>query len=141
MLRIVDHIIIFILILGTALCQDPPDPPDAVTKVGTSAANWLKIESGTRGISMGGSQVASGRGLSGAYYNPASITFIESSEAYFSKSMYLAGITHNTLGYGRKMTPTDYFGIHLFWLDSGLMDVTTVPSPNGTGEKFDVLDI
>jgi len=123
------------------VCQDPPDPPDAVTKVGTSAANWLKIESGTRGIGMGGAQVASGRGLSGAYYNPASIAFIESSEAYFSKSAYIAGITHNTLGYGKRLTPTDYFGLHLFYLDSGEMEVTTVPSPDGIGEYFSVLDL
>ena len=129
------------IVFGIAICQDPPDPPDAVTKVATSAANWLKIESGVRGIGMGGSQVASGRGLSGAYYNPASITFIDGSEAYFSKSDYLAGITHNTLGYGTRLTPTDYFGLHLFYLDSGDMEVTTVPSPNGTGEFFNVLDI
>jgi len=130
-----------IIYFGIAVCQDPPDPPDAVTKVATSAANWLKIESGVRGIGMGGSQVASGRGLSGAYYNPASIAFIEGSEAYFSKSAYLAGITHNTLGYGTRLTPTDYFGLHLFYLDSGKMEVTTVPSPDGTGEYFSVLDI
>ena len=82
------YYISLILLSGIILCQDPPDPPDAVTKVGTSAANWLKIESGTRGIAMGGSQVASGRGLSGAYFNPASIAFIQGSEIYFSKSNF-----------------------------------------------------
>jgi len=132
---------IYVLLSSIAICQDPPDPPDAVTKVGTSAANWLKVESGTRGIAMGGSQVASGRGISGAYYNPASIAFIEGSEVYYSKSNYLAGITHNTIGYGTRLTPTDYFALHLFYLDSGDMEVTTVPSPNGTGETFNVLDI
>jgi len=90
---------------------------------------------------MGGSQVASGRGLSGAYYNPASIAYIKGSEVYYSKSNFLAGITHNTLGYGVKLTPTDYFGLHLFYLDSGKMKVTTVPSPDGTGEFFNVLDL
>ena len=135
------YCILIILLSGISLCQDPPDPPDAVTKVGTSAANWLKIESGTRGIAMGGSQVASGRGLSGSYFNPASIAFIKDSEVYFSKSDYLAGITHNTLGYGKKLTPTDFIGLHLFYLDSGEMDVTTVPSPDGTGKKFNVLDL
>ena len=135
------YYISIIFLSGISLCQDPPDPPDAVTKVGTSAANWLKIESGTRGIAMGGSQVASGRGLSGSYFNPASIAFIQGSEIYFSKSNYLVGITHNTLGYGKKLTSTDYVGIHLFYLDSGLMDVTTVPSPDGTGETFNVLDL
>jgi len=132
---------IYVLLSSIVICQDPPDPPDAVTKVGTSAANWLKVESGTRGIAMGGSQVASGRGISGAYYNPASIAFIEGSEVYYSKSNYLAGITHNTIGYGTRLTPTDYFALHLFYLDSGDMKVTTVPSPNGTGEMFNVLDI
>ena len=134
-------ILLSVLLLGTIFSQPPPDPPDAVTKVATSAANWLKIESGVRGIGMGGSQVASGRGLSGAYYNPASIAFIEGSEAYFSKSGYLAGITHNTLGYGTRLTPTDYFGLHLFYLDSGDMEITTEPEPDGTGEYFNVLDI
>ena len=141
MKRVLNILISSVLIFGLSLCQDPPDPPDAVTKVGTSAANWLKVESGTRGIAMGGSQVASGRGISGVYYNPASIGFIKSSEVYYSKSNYLAGITHNTIGYGTRLSPTDYFGMHLFYLDSGDMEVTTVPSPNGTGEMFSVLDI
>ena len=79
--------------------------------------NWLKIENGVRGISMGGSQVASGRGMSGAHYNPSSISFIGSSEAFWSKSNYLAGITHNTLAYGTRLSPSDYFGLHLFYLD------------------------
>ena len=130
-----------IVFCGIVFSQDPPDPPDAVTKVSTSAANWLKIESGVRGIAMAGAQAAAGRGLSGVYYNPASIAYIESSEAYFSKSQYLAGITHNTLAYGRRLTPTDYFGLHLFYLNSGDMEVTTVPSPDGTGEYFNVLDV
>ena len=141
-MRHLNYILLGVFIFfGVVICQPPPDPPDAVTKVATSAANWLKIESGVRGLGMGGSQVASGRGLSGAYYNPASIAFIEKSEVYFAKSSYLAGITHNTLGYGTRLTPTDYFGLHLFYLNSGDMDVTTVPSPNGTGETFNVLDI
>jgi len=134
-------ILLLVLFLSTIFSQPPPDPPDAVTKVATSAANWLKIESGTRGIGMGGSQAASGRGLSGAYYNPASIAFIEGQEAYFSKSDYFAGITHNTIGYGTRLTPTDYFGLHLFYLDSGLIERTTEISPDGTGEFYNVLDI
>ena len=61
---------------------------EAVTKVATCAANCLKIENGVRGISMGGSQVAAGRGMTGAHYNPASISFSNSSEAFWSKSNY-----------------------------------------------------
>ena len=135
------YFILLLLIFGIVYSQGSPDPPEAVTKVGTSAANWLKIESGVRGIGMGGSQAASGRGLSGVFYNPASISFAESSEIYYSKSNYFAGITHNTLGYMTRITSSDYLGIYLFYLDSGEMKVTTVISPDGTGEMFSVLDL
>ena len=133
--------IIFLVFIFTIVSSQEIDPPEAVTKVATCAANWLKIESGVRGIGMGGSQVASGSGISGVFYNPASIAFTKSSEVYYSKSYYLAGISHNTLGYVTKISPSDYLGLYLFYLDSGEMEVTTVISPDGTGEMFNVLDL
>ena len=135
-MRIIVLFITSLIFISFGISED-----EAITKVATSAANWLKIDNGVRGISMGGSQVASGRGLSGVYYNPSSIAFIKSSEAFYSKSMYLAGITHNTLGYGTKLSPTDYFAVHLFYLDSGEMEVTTESSPDGTKEFFSVTNL
>mgnify|MGYP001308513848 FL=1 len=132
---------ISLVFIFTIVLSQEIDPPEAVTKVATCAANWLKIESGVKGISMGGSQVASGSGISGIFYNPASIAFTKSSEVYYSKSYYLAGISHNTLGYVTKISPSDYLGLYLFYLDSGEMEVTTVISPDGTGEMFNVLDL
>ena len=86
--------ILILRLLFSSLLGQYRDIPDVVTKVATSAANWLKIESGARSIGMGGSQVASGRGISGAYYNPASIAYIKGSEVYYSKSNFLAILTH-----------------------------------------------
>ena len=115
------------------------DIPEVVTSVATCAANWLKLESGARGIGMGGSQVASGIGVSAVPYNPSSITFLNrEQEVYYSKVNYLVGITHNTMAYGRKLTSTDYVGIHLFYLDSGPIGVTTIWDPEGTGEDYRV---
>ena len=127
---------IVIIFFGLSFSED-----EAVTKVATSAANWLKIDNGVRGISMGGSQVASGRGMTGAHYNPASITFLNGSEFFYSKSNYLADISHNTLAYGTRLSSTDYFGLHLFYLHSGDMKVTTEAKPDGTGETFNVTDL
>jgi len=127
---------IVVIFFGLSFSEDK-----AVTKVATSAANWLKIENGVRGISMGGSQVASGRGMTGAHYNPASIAFLGGSEFFYSKSNYLADISHNTLAYGTRLSPTDYFGLHLFYLHSGDMKVTTEAKPDGTGETFQVTDL
>ena len=135
-MKFICHIFISLIFFGLSFSED-----EAVTKVATSAANWLKINNGVRGISMGGSQVASGRGMTGAHYNPASIAFLKGSEVFYSKSNYLADISHNTLAYGTRLTSTDYFGLHLFYLHSGDMKVTNEANPNGTGETFTVIDL
>ena len=131
-------IIVLILFPVIVFSQSPyRSIPNLVTGVATSAANWLKIESGVRGVGMGGAQAAAGIGVSSIPFNPASLTFLESDqEIYYSKVNYLAGISHNTIAYGRKMTFSDYFGVHLFYLNSGSMEVTTLEEPDGTGEDF-----
>jgi len=133
------HLLIIVIIFIGSLFGQYRDIPDVVTKVATSAANWLKIESGARSIGMGGSQVASGIGVSAIPYNPSSITYLnKDKEVYYSKVNYLAGITHNTIAYGQKVTFSDYIGVHLFYLDSGPIGVTTLWEPDGTGEDYHV---
>ena len=115
--------------------------PDVVTKVATTSANWLKLETGARGVGMAGAMVAAGEGVSAIPYNPASLGFIEGSELYYSKTNYLAGISHASMAYGTQITPTDFVALHLFIFNSGLMDVTTETEPDGTGEQFDVMGL
>ena len=71
---------------------------------------------------MGGAFVAAGEGVSAIPYNPAGVSFIKKSEGYYSKTNYVAGITHNVMSYGMKLSGSDFFGVHLFYLDSGLME-------------------
>ena len=111
---------------------------DAVTKVATAAANWLKLETGTRAIGMGGAYTAAGNDVTGIPYNPASVSFVTGSEGFLSTTDYFAGISYNVLGYATNMSGVDYAGIHIFALNSGDMDVTTEAYPDGTGEKFNM---
>lgn len=127
----------FIVFLGIAFSQYR-DIPDVVTKVATTAGNWLKLETGARGVGMAGAMVAAGTGVSAITYNPASIGFIKGSELYYSKTNYLAGISHSSMAYGTQVTPTDFIAFHLFSFNSGKMDVTNAFFPDGTGEEFDV---
>ena len=114
------------------------DIPEIVTKVGTCAGNWLKLETGARAIGMGGAHVAVGNGIYAAPYNPASIGFVKNQDSYFSRTNYVAGITYNVLGYAKALTPTDFAGVHLFYMDSGEMLVTDIDNPDGYGEDFKV---
>ena len=131
----------FIFLFPILLLGQYRDIPGVVTKVATAAGSFLKLETSARAIGMGGSFVASGRGVSGIPYNPSSIGFIEKREAYFSQVNYLAGITHGVLTYGTRLGPSNFLGLHLFYLDSGPMEVTTADFPDGTGEDFNVFSL
>jgi len=137
MLRKIKLLLIPFLFSGL-LFSDDQQIPDIVTKVGTCAGNWLKIETGTRAIGMGGAHVAAGNGIYAAPYNPASIGFIEGSDTFFSTTNYVAGITHSVFGYAKKLGDANFIGFHMFYMDSGNMDVTTVENPDGFGEEFSV---
>ena len=100
-------------------------------KVGTSIFRWAEIETGTRAVGMAGSQVASGNGVYAIPYNPASLGFVEKSQIFISKADYLAGISHNTIAYGAKITPSDFIGVHLYYLDSGSMEETNEDGLSG----------
>jgi len=131
---------LLILFVGTAFSENP-DQPDTVTKEATAAFNWLKLETGIRAVGMAGAQVAAGIGVEAVPYNPASISQIKRTDAYFSKtSLYNVGISHHILGFGRKMTPSDFISGHLLYLDSGLMEETTLEDSDGTGGEFRVYD-
>ena len=102
-------------------------------KVGTAVFRWAEIETGTRAIGLAGSQVASGNDISALPYNPASICFINKNELFSSASNYLAGTKHYTMAYGSKLSPSDYFGFHLFVFDSG--DIPEAIANQATGEN------
>ena len=116
---------IFILVIFIGICfSQYRDIPDVVTKVATTAGNWLKLETGARGVGMAGAMVAAGTGVSAITYNPASIGFVKGSELYYSKTNYLVGISHSSMAYGTQVSPTDFIAFHLFAFNSGKMDVT-----------------
>jgi len=85
--------------------------PEVVTKVATAAGNWLKIETSARALGMGGAYVAVGEGVSAIPYNASGIAFLGGKEVYYTQAQYLAGITHGVLGYGQRLSGSDYVGV------------------------------
>jgi hypothetical protein len=130
--------ILYVLFLLPSFLMAVRNTPDIVTKVGTAAGNWLKLETGTRAIGMSGAHVAVGNGIYAAPYNPASIGFVEGSETFFSRTNYVADIKHSVFGYAKQLSLSDYIGFHIFYMDSGDMLVTDVENPDGYGEYFSV---
>ena len=83
-LRKIYYIILFSM-FSTVVFSAEESAPDVVTKVATCAANWLKLETGTRPIAMGGAYTAAGNDISGIPYNPASLAFIENQAVFLSQ--------------------------------------------------------
>ena len=103
------------MILNVSFTQEDVSP-DAVTKVATCAANWLKLETGTRAIGMGGAILQQQMAYRAFPYNPASVAFINNQAAFLSQTQYVADISYSVMGYGRNLSGEDFVGVHIFSL-------------------------
>jgi hypothetical protein len=70
----------------------------SISKVGTSAATFLKIEPDARSMGMGGAYVATANDASSLWWNPAGIARIGNSAAVLNHSVWFADISYNYAG-------------------------------------------
>ena len=137
----------FLVLLAVAAlparAQDTTDEPDrgTITKVGTTAAQFLKLGVGARAIAMGGSYVAEANDLAALYWNPAGLGVMTGGAVQLSSTQYLADISYNYAAFGTNLGALGTLGVSLTFMDSGSMDVTTIDQPEGTGEQFEVQDL
>ncbi len=129
--------ILFILVLAlptTASAQ-------SFSKVGTAAAQFLKIGVGARAMSLGGTFTAIANDVSTIYWNPAGITNLKTTSIGFTHSQWFADISHDFAGVTIPISSADYIAVQATSLNTGEQEVTTVEQPNGTGVFYDVRDL
>lgn len=115
-------------------------PVNAQSKVGTTIAQFLKIDPSSRVSGMGNAGTAMFGEASSIYYNPASMGRLTETDAQFSYSEWLAGISFNYAALGIKVQNLGTFSIQATSLNSGDIAVRTVTQPLGTGEFYTVQD-
>ncbi len=109
----------------------------AQNRVGTSAASELLIPVGARDMGIGGSGVASTRGVDALYWNPAGVGRMSTSaEAMFSTMSYIADIGVNYGAVAAKFGDFGVLGISLKSLDFGSIPLTTEDDPENTSGRF-----
>lgn len=104
--------------------------------VGTSGAQFLKLDVDARVVGLGGANAAVSRGAMSLYYNPAGIADMEESSLAFSYTDWIADITYNYLAYARPISGFGNVGVHVALLMMDDMERTTLEQPDGTGEMF-----
>lgn len=122
----------------SASAQENNPSSGTITKVGTTAAQFLKIGVGSRAIALGGAYVAQANDLSALYWNPAGLAHMPGSSVQLAMTDYLAGINYNFAGFGTNLGSLGTIAASLIFLDSGSMKVRTERQPEGTGEEFKV---
>ncbi len=104
--------------------------------LGTSGAQFLKLDVDARVVGLGGANAAVTRGAMALYYNPAGITNVDENSVALSYTDWIADIKYNYLAYARPLSGFGNVGIHVAVLTMDDMERTTLEQPDGTGEMF-----
>lgn len=111
------------------------------TKVGTSAAQFLKIPVGAKAASMGNAYASIGSDATALYWNPACIAGLNRLQGSVAHSSWIAGLMHNFAGVVVPMGDRSALGISGIALQSEKIEQTTIERPEGTGTFYDALDL
>ncbi len=123
-------------------CMSPAESQaQSVSKVGTTAADFLQIGVGPRAQAMGGAFVAAADDASSLYWNPAGLARTSSSEAFATHSEWLADVNFDYLGVMLNMGGLGTAGVSVTMLSVPDMLVRTEDRQEGTGETFDAADM
>lgn len=125
-----------LLLLGL-LCG----PAGAQTKTGTTVGQFLLIEPSARVAAMGNAGVTTYDEVTAAFYNPGALGHLAQSDAQFTHSSWLAGITYNHAAAAVRFGDIHTLLLTVTALNSGEIDVRTVEQPLGTGERYTVEDL
>ena len=113
----------------------------AQSKTGTTIGQFLLIEPSARIAGMGNAGTTVPGEVTSAFYNPASLGHMPTSDAQFTYSAWLADITYNYAAVGIRLGSAHAMSLTVTSLNSGEMDVRTVEQPLGTGERFSVTNL
>ena len=111
------------------------------SKVGTAAAQFLKIGVGARAMGLGGTFTAIANDVSTIYWNPAGITNLKTTSIGFTHTQWFADISHDFAGVTIPISSSDFLAVQATSLNTGEQEITTVTQPNGTGVLYNVRDL
>ncbi len=108
----------------------------SVSKVGTTAANFLKVGVGARAIAMGGAYVSLANDASAMFWNPAGIALIQGGEAFFNHNEWIADISFDYAGLVFLLPRIGSFGLNATFLSMAEIERTTEIYPDGTEQLY-----
>jgi len=124
--------------LLTLIISVGPLTGQTISKVGTSAANFLKIPVDAIGTARGEAVVTGFDDPASMYYNPSTLALISKPSTHFSYVDWYEGISINHAAIAIPLASWGVLGVNLVSMNSGDMEITTELDQDGTGDFFDV---
>ncbi|NOX37017.1 MAG: PorV/PorQ family protein [Calditrichaeota bacterium] len=113
----------------------------AVSKKGTSVAQFLKIGVGARAAAMGSAFVGLANDVTALYWNPAGIARLDRPQFMAAHTEWFADLNHEFMGLSLPLGPSTALGVSFTAFYAPEMEQTTIEEPEGTGIYFDTQDI
>ena len=120
-------------------------PSMAQNRVATTAAQFLTLGTGARGMALGHAYTAQATGGDALFWNPGGAAIPHEGgtlgSVFFTNTQGLVDVNYNAFAVTIPITQTGVLGASIGMLDYGRMDVRTVDRPEGVGQTFGAKDI
>lgn len=121
-------LMIIILMLPTVLLAQ------SVSRVGTTAAPFLKIGVGARALAMGEASVTQASDVTALYWNPGGLGVIGKNQFILNHYDYIADLSFDYAGVALRLPGVGTIGLQFTYLGAPDLERTTLLQQDGTGE-------
>lgn len=122
------------LLVLIAVFMAQPARAQSVSRVGTSAANFLKIGVSARALGMGEAFATQVQDVSAIYWNPGGLANVDNVQVLLNHYDYIADIYFDYGAVAFSMGRIGTVGFHFAYLGMPDLERTTINEPGGTGE-------
>ncbi len=133
--------VIFTTVLIFLLNWNVPLSASDFNKVGSSAAQFLKIESGSRAVALGSAYAAIADDPFAIYWNVAGIAQMKNISGGITYTNWIADLQHSFSAIVIPAGGLGNVGLSVTTLSSGKIEQTTIENPHGTGTFVEASDI
>jgi len=126
---------IFIILFCFCLIITTTSSAQTVSRVGTTAAPFLKIGVGARVLGMGEAGATVAEDITAMYWNPAGLARITKSQILLNHFEWIADINFDYAGIAIYVPTVGSFGLNITHWGAPDIERTTLTYQEGTGEK------